>query len=97
MNYFGITNSGILSKNYNTNNNPLKNTNATLDINKIVVSNTNSHTDSSKSACIDNIKSINYINIIKSTCNDIIKNKFTYADSAKSTCKDKTKKYYCKY
>ena len=44
-----------------------------------------------KNAYIDNIKSTNYIDIIKSTCSDIIKKYFTYADSAKSTCKDKIK------
>ena len=47
--------------------------------------------DSIKSTCIDNIKSTNYIDIIKSTRNDTIKNNFTYADSAKSACKDKIK------
>ena len=49
------------------------------------------YADSTKSAYIDNIKSTNYIDIIKSTCNDTIKNKFTYADCAKSVCIDKIK------
>ena len=131
-----IDNSGIIPKNYNTKG-PLKNTNATLDINKIIeinndiyedtaksacidkIKNTNVnnnyssfiktfcagiikkacyeitneaiYTDSIKTACIDNIKSTNYINIMKSTCNDTIKNKFTYADSAKRNYNDKIK------
>ena len=119
-----IDNSGIIPKNYNTKD-PLKNTNVTLDINKIIEINNDIYADnvkstcidnvksnnvnniinkaryeiineaiyanSTKSTCIDNIKSTNYIDIIKSTCNDTIKNKFTYADSAKSTCKDKIK------
>ena len=67
-----IDNSGIIPKNYNTKD-PLKNTNVTLDINKIIEINTNSYTDSAKSTCIDNIKSTNYIDIIKSTSNDTIK------------------------
>ena len=131
-----IDNSGITPKNYNTKD-ALKNTNATLDINKIIEINNDIYADNAKSACIDkikstnannnyssfiktfcegikksaryeiikdaiyadstknayidHIKSTNYIDIIKSLCNDTIKNKFTYADSAKSTCKDKIK------
>ena len=129
-----IDNSGIIPKNYNTKD-PLKNTNATSDINEIIDFNNDSYADSAKSACIDkiksanannnyssfiktfcegiiktacyeiineaiyadspkrayidNLKSTNYINSIKSKCNDTIKNKFTYADSAKSAWKDK--------
>ena len=49
------------------------------------------YANSTKSTCIDNIKSTNYIDIMKSTCNDTIRNKFNYADSAKSTCNDKIK------
>ena len=49
------------------------------------------YADSTKNAYIDNIKSSNYIDSIKSICNDTIKNKFPYADSAKSACKDKIK------
>ena len=127
-----IDNSGIIPKNYNTKN-TLKNTNVTLDINKIIEINTDSdkstcidnikstnannnyssfiktfcvniinkaryeiineaiYANSTKSTCIDSIKSTNYIDSIKSTCNDTIKNKFTYADSAKSTYNDKIK------
>ena len=84
-----IDNSGIIPQNYNTKD-PLKNTNATLDINEIIDAN-DSYADSAKSACIDNIKSANYLDSIKSTCNDTIKNKFTYVESAKSACKDKIK------
>ena len=53
-----IDNSGIIPKNYNTKD-PLKNTNATLDINKIIDTNNDSYADSAKSACIDKIKSTN--------------------------------------
>ena len=49
------------------------------------------YANSTKSTCIGNIKSTNYIDIIKSTSNDTIKNNFTYADSAESTYNDKTK------
>ena len=49
------------------------------------------YADSTKNAYIDNIKSSNNIDSIKSICNDTIKNKFPYADSAKSACKDKIK------
>ena len=66
-----IDNSGIIPKSYNTKD-PLKNTNATLDINEIIDAN-DSYADSAKSACIDNIKSTNYLDSIKSTCNDTIK------------------------
>ena len=51
-------NSSIIPKNYNTKD-PLKNTNATLDINKIIDTNNDSYADSAKSACIDKIKSTN--------------------------------------
>ena len=123
-----IDNSCITPKNFNTKDS-LKNTNATLDISKIIEINSNCYTDSAKSVCADkikscydknnnywsfiktfcasiikkacneiineaiyanstkstsigNIKSTNYIDIIKSTCNDTIKNNFNYADSA---------------
>ena len=93
-----IDNSGIMPKNYNTNN-PLKNTNATLDINKIIEINSNSYTDSAKSICIDNRKSTNannnylsfiktfYVNIINKARYEII-NEAIYANSTKSTCID---------
>ena len=131
-----IDNSGIIPNNCNTED-PLKNTNATFDINKIIDANNDSYADSAKSACIDkikstnannnylgliksfcegiiksacyeiikdaiyadsakstyidNIKSISYLDNIKSTCNDTIKKKLTYANSAKSACIDKMK------
>ena len=96
-----IDNSGIIPKNYNTKD-PLKNTNATLDINEIIEINTNSNTDSAKSTCIDNIKSTNannnYLSFIKTFCADIIKstcyeiiNEAIYTDSIKSTCIDNIK------
>ena len=53
-----IDNSSIIPKNCNTKD-PLKNTNATLDINKIIDTNNDSYADSAKSACIDKIKSTN--------------------------------------
>ena len=96
-----IDNSGIIPKNYNTKD-PLKNTNATLDINKIIDVNNDSYTDSVKSTCIDNIKSTNannnYSSFIKTFCegirksarNEIIKDAI-YADSIKSTCIDNIK------
>ena len=49
------------------------------------------YANSTKSTCIDSIKSTNYIDTIKSTYNDTIKNTFIYIDSAKSACKDKIK------
>ena len=49
------------------------------------------YANSTKSTCIDNIKSTNYIDIIKRICNDTMKNRITYADSAKSTYNDKIK------
>ena len=63
-----IDNSGIIPKNYNTKDS-LKNTNVTLDINKIIEISTNTYADSAKSACIDKIKSTdannNYSSFIK--------------------------------
>ena len=96
-----IDNSGIIPKNYNTKD-PLKNTNITLDINKIIEINTNSYTDSAKSTCIDNIKSTNannnYLSFIKMFCVNIINkmryeiiNEAIYANSTKSTCIDNIK------
>ena len=90
-----------MPKTYNTNN-PLKDTNATLDINKIIEINTNSYTDSAKSICIDNIKSTNanrnYSSFIKTFCVNIINkaryeiiNEAIYANSTKSTCIDNIK------
>ena len=96
-----IDNSGIIPKNYNTKD-PLKNTNATLDINKIIDANNDNYADSAKSACIDKIKSTDVNNnyssfiktlcegIIKSACNEIIKDAI-YTDSTKSTCIDNIK------
>ena len=71
-----IDNSGIIPKNYNTED-PLKNTNAILDINN------DSYANNAKNACIDKIKSTNANNnlsfiktlsegIIKSACYEII-------------------------
>ena len=80
-----------------------KDTNVTLDINKIINANNDIYADSAKSACIDNIKStkvnINYPDLIKRFCEgiiksayeDIIKSDIIYADSAKSACIDKIK------
>ena len=51
-------NSGITPKNYNTKDS-LKNTNATLDINKTIDANNDTYADNGKSACIDKIKSTN--------------------------------------
>ena len=96
-----IDNSGIIPKNYNTKDS-LKNTNVTLDINKIIEINTNTYADSAKSACIDKIKSTNannnYSSFIKTFCASIIKkacyeiiNEAIYADSTKSTCIDNIK------
>ena len=83
-----IDNSGIIPKNYNTKGS-LKNTNITLDVNKIVYVNNDIYADSAKSACIDIIKSTTiYADLAKSTCNDIIKSTTIYVDSAKSTCND---------
>ena len=93
-----IDNSGIITNNYNTKD-PLKNTNATLDINDIIEINTNSYADSAKSACVDKIKSTNANNnyssviktfcasIIKSACNEII-NEAIHTDIIKSACID---------
>ena len=47
-----------MPKNYNTKD-PLKNTNATLDINKIIEINNDVYANSAKSTCIDNTKSTN--------------------------------------
>ena len=67
----------------------MKNTNITLDVNKIVYVNNDIYADSAKSACIDIIKSTTiYADNAKSTCNDIIKSTTIYVDSAKSTCND---------
>ena len=96
-----IDNSGIIPKTYNTNN-PLKNTNATLDINKVIEINTNSYADSAKSICIYNIKSINinnnYLSFIKTFCVNIINkaryeiiNEAIYVNGTKSTCIDNIK------
>ena len=97
-----IDNSGIIPQNYNTKD-PLKNTNATLDINEIIDANSDSYADSVKSACIDKIKSNNannnYLSFIKSFCKcikksacyEIIKDAI-YADSTKSACIDNIKK-----
>ena len=92
-----IDNSGIIPKNYNTKG-PLKNTNVTLDVNKIVDANNDIYADTAKNVCIDNIEStdVHYLtsirsfcnNIIKSVCEEIIKNDIIFADSAKSTCND---------
>ena len=96
-----IDNSGIIPKNYNTKD-PLKNTNATLGINKIIEINTNSYTDSAKSNSINNIKNTNannnYLRFVKTFCVNIINkayyeiiNEATYANSTKSTCIDNIK------
>ena len=61
------------------------------DLTRYEIINDAIYANNTKTICIDNIKSTNYIDIIKGTCNDTIKNKFTYADSAKSTCNDKIK------
>ena len=83
-----IDNSGIIPKNYNTKGS-LKNTNITLDVNKIVYVINDIYADSAKSACIDIIKSTTiYADLAKSICNDIIKSTTIYVDSAKSTCND---------
>ena len=78
-----IDNSRIIPKNYNTNKR-LKNTNVTLDINKIIEINSDSYADSAKSTFIDKIKSTDVNNnclsfiktfcegIIESTCNEMI-------------------------
>ena len=98
-----IDNSGIIPKHYNTNN-PLKNTNANSDANKIIEINTNSYTDSAKSACVDKIKSINtndnYSSFIKTFRTNIIKKESykiikeaIYANSTKSTCNIKSTNY----
>ena len=78
----------IKSTNANNNNLSFINTFCVNIINKAhyEIINEARYANSTKSICIDNIKSTNYIDSIKSICNDIIKNKFTYADSAKSTC-----------
>ena len=92
---------GIIPKNYNTNS-PLKNTNATLDINKIIEINTNSYTDSAKNICVDNTKSTNannnYSSFTQTFCVNIINkaryeiiNEAIYANSIKSTCVDNIK------
>ena len=69
-----IDKSGIIPKNYNTKD-PLKNTNVTLDVNKIEDVNNDIYADSAKSARIDNIKitDANYLTSIRSFCNNIIK------------------------
>ena len=80
-----IDNSGIIPKNYNTKDS-LKNTNVTLDINKIIEINNDIYADSAKSACIDKtiiiiykIKLLftnvnnNYPSFIKTFCADVIK------------------------
>ena len=96
-----INNSGMIPKNYNTNN-PLKDTNATLDTNKIIEINSDNYADSAKSACVDKIKSTNannnYSSFIKTFCASIIKKAFNeiineaaYANSTKSTCIDTIK------
>ena len=96
-----IDNSGIIPKNYNTKD-PLKNTNVTLDINKIIEINNDIYADSAKSACIDKIKSANannnYSSFIKTFCAGIIKkacyetiNEAIYANSTKSTRIDSIK------
>ena len=67
----------------------MKNTNITLDVNKIVYVNNDIYADSAKSASIDIIKSTTiYADRAKSTCKDIIKSTTIYADNAKSTCND---------
>ena len=75
----------------------MKYTNVTLDVNKIVHAN-NIYADTAKSVCIDNMESTDahYLtsirsfcnNIIKSVCEEIIKNDIIFADSVKSTCND---------
>ena len=96
-----IDNSGIIPKNYNTKD-PLKNTNATLDINKTIEINNDIYAESAKSAYIDKIKSTNANNIYssfiktfcasitKKACYEIIKDAI-YADSIKTTCIDNIK------
>ena len=96
-----IDNSGIIPKNYNTKD-PLKNTNATSDINEIIDFNNDSYADSAKSACIDKIKSANannnyssfiktfFAGIIKKACYETI-NEAIYANSTKSTRIDSIK------
>ena len=89
-----IENSGVIPKNYNTKDSLKKDiANAPIDINKIIDANSDNSADSGKSACIDIIKSTNansmYVDSIKSTCNDNIKNTtITYANNANSTCID---------
>ena len=96
-----IDNSGIMPKNCNTKD-PLKNSNVTLDINKIIEINNDIYVDSAKSVYIDKIKSINvnnnYSSFIKTFCASIIKSAFNeiineaiYTDSIKSACIDNIK------
>ena len=74
-----IYNSGIIAENYNTKD-TLKNTNATLDINKIIEINNDIYADSA--FCAD---------AIKKACYEII-NEAIYADSTKSTYIDSIKR-----
>ena len=96
-----IDNSGIIPKNYNTKD-PLKATNVTLDINKIIEINNDIYVDSAKSVYIGKIKRINvnnsYSSFIKTFCASIIKsayneiiNEAIYTDSIKSACIDNIK------
>ena len=82
-----IDNSAIIPKNHNTKD-PVKNTNATLDINEIIDFNNDSYADSAKSACIDKIKSANannnYLDTPKTTCTDSVKSASTKITKQKS-------------
>ena len=90
-----IDNRGIIPKNYNTKD-PLKkenNANITLDINKIIDVNSDNYLDSTKSTCIDIIKSTNansnYLDSTKSVCEDIRK-----SNNANIICVDSVKNTY---
>ena len=90
-----IENRGIIHKNYNTKD-PLKkenNANITLDINKIIDVNSDNYLDSTKSTCIDIIKSTNansnYLDSTKSVCEDIRK-----SNNANIICVDSVKNTY---
>ena len=96
-----IDNSGIIPKTYNAKD-ALKNTNATLDINKIIDANNDIYPDNAKSACIDKIKGTNannnYSSFVKTFCDGIIKkacheiiNEAIYADSTKTAYIDSIK------
>ena len=90
-----IDKSGIKLTIYNTKD-PLKkenNANITLDINKIIDVNSDNYLDSTKSTCIDIIKSTNansnYLDSTKSVCEDIRK-----SNNANIICVDSVKNTY---